>query len=85
MLCIFMNQHFDCNRVREGVSSFDTFQVYLFIDKNKFGILNFGHCDLPFDLAQGGELVEPFGICYLKFLITETLYETSWNSVAFRV
>ena len=27
-----------------------------------FGILNFGHCDLPFDLAQGGELVEPFGI-----------------------
>jgi len=43
-----------------------------------FGILNFGHCDLPFDLAQGGEsfdpaqdrepverLVEPFGICVL--------------------
>ena len=26
-------------------------------------ILNFGHCDLPFDFAQGGgELVEPFGI-----------------------
>jgi len=38
-----------------------------------FGILNFGHCDLPFDLAQGGgELVEPFDICYLKFFITET-------------
>jgi hypothetical protein len=37
--------------------------------------LNFGHCDLPFDLAQGGgELVEPFGICVLLFeiLITET-------------
>jgi hypothetical protein len=45
-----------------------------------FGILNFGLCDLPFDLAQGGEsfdfaqdrepverLVEPFVICYLKF------------------
>jgi hypothetical protein len=44
------------------------------------GILNFGHCDLPFDLAQGGEsfdsaqdrepverLVEPFGICELLF------------------
>jgi len=31
-----------------------------------FGILNLGHCDLPFDFAQGGgELVEPFGICYL--------------------
>jgi len=44
----------------------------------KFGILNFGHCDLPFDLAQGGEssnfaqdreLVEPFGICVLLFEI----------------
>jgi hypothetical protein len=32
--------------------------------------LNFGHCDLPFDLAQGGgELVEPFGICDLLFEI----------------
>jgi hypothetical protein len=43
--------------------------------KNRFGISNFGHCDLPFDLAQGGEsfdiaqdresverLVEPFDI-----------------------
>jgi hypothetical protein len=27
-----------------------------------FGILNFGHCDLPFDWAQGGEPVEPFEI-----------------------
>jgi hypothetical protein len=34
---------------------------------NRFDILNFGHCDLPFDLAQGGELVEPFVICYLRF------------------
>jgi len=36
----------------------------------KFGILNFGHCDLPFDLAQGGgggELVEPFVIWNLFF------------------
>jgi hypothetical protein len=32
--------------------------------------LNFGHCDLPFDLAQGGgELVEPFEICALLFEI----------------
>jgi hypothetical protein len=31
-----------------------------------FGILNFGHCDLPFDRAQGGgEFVEPFVICIL--------------------
>jgi hypothetical protein len=28
-------------------------------------ILNFGHYDLPFDGAQGGELVEPFEICDL--------------------
>jgi hypothetical protein len=48
-----------------------------------FGILNFSHCDLPFDLAQGGgesfdsaqdrepveRLVEPFGICDLVFVI----------------
>jgi len=33
--------------------------------QTRFGISNFGHCDLPFDLAQGGELVEPFDICYL--------------------
>jgi len=48
-----------------------------------FGILNFGRCNLPFDLAQGGvesfdlaqdrepveRLVEPFGICVLLFEI----------------
>jgi hypothetical protein len=29
-----------------------------------------GHCDLPFDLAQGGgEFVEPFGIWVLLFEI----------------
>jgi hypothetical protein len=58
--------------------------------RTKPGILNFGHCDLPFDLAQGGgesfdsaqdrepveRLVEPFGIWYLKFLITETRHLT---------
>jgi hypothetical protein len=43
-------------------------------DCQLFGILNFGHCDLPFDLAQGGgEPVEPFGICVLLFeYFTET-------------
>jgi hypothetical protein len=30
-----------------------------------FEILNFGYWDLPFDLAQGGELVEPFEIWVL--------------------
>jgi hypothetical protein len=44
-----------------------------------FGILNLGHCDLPFDLAQGGgesfdfaqdrEPVERLGICVLLFEI----------------
>jgi len=45
-------------------------------------VLNFGYCDLPFDLAQGGgsfdfaqdrepveRLVEPFDICDLLFEI----------------
>jgi len=46
-----------------------------------FGILNFDHGDLPFDLAQGGgesfdsaqdrepaeRLVEPFAICDMLF------------------
>jgi hypothetical protein len=37
-----------------------------------FGILNFDHCELPFDLAQGGEVVSlsnhlVFVICYLNF------------------
>ena len=55
----------------------------LTINEIKFGILNFGHCDLPFDLAQGGgesldfaqdrepveRFVEPFGICNLLFEI----------------
>ena len=51
------------------------FQISNKIKKQLFGILNLGHCDLPFDLAQGGgELFEPFGICVLLFeiFITET-------------
>ncbi len=39
------------------------------IKSQLFGILNFSHCDLPFDYAQGGDLVEPFGICDLLFEI----------------
>ena len=37
------------------------------INRQLFGILKFGFCDLPFDLAQGGVLVEPFGISFLIF------------------
>jgi len=48
----------------------DNIQISNKIKSQLFGILNFGHCDLPFDLAQGGgELVEPFGICDLLFEI----------------
>jgi hypothetical protein len=50
-----------------------------------FGILNFGHCDLPFDFAQDREpveqLVEPFGICHLKFFNPETLYEATFQKL----
>jgi hypothetical protein len=42
-------------------------QIPIFKHKVRFGTLNFNHCDLPFDLAQGGELVEPFGVCDLFF------------------
>ncbi len=64
------------------------FQIYNIQISNKiksqlFGILNFGHCDLPFELAQGGgesfdfaqdrepveRLVEPFGFWFLLFEI----------------
>jgi hypothetical protein len=37
-------------------------QIPILNDQNGFGIWNFGHCYLPFDLAQGAELVEPFDI-----------------------
>jgi hypothetical protein len=48
------------------------FQISNKINRQLFGILKFGHCDLPFDLAQGGEVVSlsnhlVFVICYLKF------------------
>ena len=46
------------------------FQIPISNDKCRFGILNFGHCDLPFDFARGGELVEPFVICDLLFGIS---------------
>ncbi len=58
--------------------SIGKYQIPILNDQNRFGILklgtrpqggeskrsadNFGHCYLPFDLAQGGELVEPFDI-----------------------
>jgi hypothetical protein len=35
-----------------------------------FGSLEFGIWILPFDWAQGGELVEPFDICYLMLGIS---------------
>jgi hypothetical protein len=41
-----------------------------FQDETLFGFSNFGHWKLPFDLAQGGELAEPFDICNLIFGIS---------------
>jgi hypothetical protein len=35
---------------------------------NLFGHLDFGNSNLPFDLAQGGELVEPFRISDFRFI-----------------
>jgi hypothetical protein len=46
------------------------------------------HCDLPFDLAQGGgELVEPFGICDLLFEIfaAETRYRHLKHSFTYNM
>jgi hypothetical protein len=37
---------------------------------NLFGHLDFGNSNLPFDLAQGGELVEPFRISDFLFRIS---------------
>jgi hypothetical protein len=53
------------------------FQISNKIKSQLFGVLNFGHCDLPFDMAQGGKVVSlsnhlVFVFCYLKFFITET-------------
>ena len=38
-----------------------------------FRICFFGHWILPFDIAQGGEPVEPFGICDLLFVISRLI------------
>jgi hypothetical protein len=48
------------------------FQYSMTKTQNRFGISNFGHCDLPFDLAQGGKLVEPVDTCDLEFLLFST-------------
>jgi len=48
-------------------------------------VLNFGHWYLPFDLAQGGELVEPFDIWFLVLGIFMIFTEqvSSLNSVSY--
>ena len=47
-----------------------------------FEILNLGHWDLPFDLAQGGELVEPFEIWFMVLGIFTNfiLSAKTWSS-----
>ncbi len=46
--------------------------------------MNFGHWILPFDVAQGGEPVEPFVICYLvlRIYLTHTL---NWVEISYRL
>jgi len=70
--------------LNEKPNSFSELEGSFFKIVYRFGILYFGHCDLPFDLAQsGGEsfdlaqdrepverLVEPFVICVLYFGIS---------------
>jgi hypothetical protein len=74
---------FSCNKNFFLYSSLQYFHLSIakpaFYDSIKFEILNFGLCDLPFDLAQGGELVEPFGTCDL--LIADTRH--SWPRPVF--
>jgi hypothetical protein len=57
--------HFKITNLKHQITNKS--QIPIPNDRNRFGILNFGHCDLPFDLTQGGELVEPFEICDLLF------------------
>jgi hypothetical protein len=48
-----------------------------------FGILNLGHWDLPFDRAQGGELVEPFDIWFLVLgIFMIHLKQVTFNDVS---
>jgi hypothetical protein len=42
-----------------------------------FGHLNFGHSSLPFDLAQGGELVEPFRVSDLNRIVKQNMASDS--------
>ena len=65
----------------DRIHSFDNIQISNKVNRQLLGVLNFGHCDLPFDshdlealdrLAQGGEVVSLsnhllFVFCYLKF------------------
>ena len=62
------NKHQITNKFQISISNDQNSLICSFSDiLSMFGILNFGHYDLPFDLAQGGELVEPFDICDLEF------------------
>ena len=79
----------------QGLWSFRFFQYRCFDEKSNsfselerpffeiiygFRIWNFGHWNLPFDWAQGGELVEPFDICVLGFVISVF---PGWGSLKF--
>ncbi len=61
--------HDECCKSRQDDLTGQVNLNFQFTMTKTFVISNFGHCDLPFDLAQSGELVEPFGICDLLFEI----------------
>jgi len=48
---------------------FKTVTGSLLTSYSRFGYWNFEHSNLPFDLAQGGELVEPLRASCLRFRI----------------
>ncbi len=41
------------------------------------GFVSFGHSSLPFDLAQGGELVEPFRVSDLNRIVKQNMASDS--------
>jgi len=44
-------------------------RVYIVCRNSRLGHLDLDHLNVPFDSAQGGELVEPFRVSCLRFRI----------------
>ena len=59
-----------CTKLSSRSTFFNLFDSGLSGLRFCLGHLNFGDSNLPFDLAQGGEPVEPFRISYFEFRIS---------------